>query len=253
MKFWGKPLERGFPQITQMLIIEDLHAYYGRVHALRGVDVGVSEGSIVAIVGANGAGKTTLLKTVSGLLTASKGRIYFRGRDVTHLSAEHLVSLGISLVPEGRGIFTNLTVEDNLLLGAYHRWRGKGEMRGEMEEVFALFPILKERRNQRGGTLSGGEQQMLAIGRALMSRPRLLLLDEPSMGLAPLMVREIFHIIDELHKRGTTILLVEQNARMSLSLAQRGYVLQTGRVVLTGTGRELLAQEDFLSKYLGEM
>jgi branched-chain amino acid transport system ATP-binding protein len=235
-----------------MLEVKGLNAYYGAIHAVKGVSISVEDGQIVSIIGANGAGKTTLLRSLSGLMV-SEGRIMYDGRDISGLTAGEIVGLGICQVPEGRQIFAHLAVIDNLKLGAYLLFkRGKGrEADEQLERVFTIFPILKERLTQIAGTLSGGEQQMLAIGRALMSKPRLLLLDEPSMGLAPLVVREIFRVIRELHERGTTILLVEQNARIALRIASYGYVLETGEVVLEGATEDLLENQDVKRAYLG--
>ena len=233
-----------------MLEVRDLHVFYGAIHALQGVSFDVNEGEIVTLIGANGAGKSTTLKTVSGLLRPRQGSILFRGADLTHTSATKIVSLGISQVPEGRKIFAPLTVRDNLEMGAYTRKDAK-EIAESMQRVFASFPRLKERINQPGGTLSGGEQQMLAMGRGLMSKPQLLLLDEPSMGLSPLLVEEIFRIIEEINKGGTSILLVEQNAAMALSIANRAYVLETGTVALEGPAQELLENPLVKTAYLG--
>jgi branched-chain amino acid transport system ATP-binding protein len=235
-----------------MLEVKGLNAYYGAIHAVKGVSISVEDGQIVSIIGANGAGKTTLLRSISGLMP-SEGRIMYDGQDISGLTAGEIVGMGICQVPEGRQIFAHLMVIDNLKLGAYLSFkRGKGrEADEQLERVFTIFPILKERPTQIAGTLSGGEQQMLAIGRALMSKPRLLLLDEPSMGLAPLVVREIFRVIRELHERGTTILLVEQNARIALRIASYGYVLETGEVVLEGGTGDLLENEEVKRAYLG--
>ncbi|MFO7275150.1 MAG: ABC transporter ATP-binding protein [Bacillota bacterium] len=233
-----------------MLRVEDLHVYYGNIHALKGVSLEVEEGEIVTFIGANGAGKTTLLRAISGLVQPRQGRIEFQGRSLLKLLPEDIVRLGISHVPEGRRIFANLTVRDNLELGAFLR-KDKDGIARSLEQVFELFPRLKERLHQPAGTLSGGEQQMLAIGRALMARPRLLLLDEPSLGLAPLLVRTIFDIIKDINAQGTTILLVEQNAHMALSIAHRGYVLETGRVVLSGPAETLRQSDDVQAAYLG--
>jgi len=236
--------------MTAMLEVKDLHVFYGAIHALQGVSFHLDEGEIVTLIGANGAGKSTTLKTISGLLRPRQGSIVFRGTDMTRVSASKIVSLGISQVPEGRKIFAPLTVRDNLEMGAYTRKDAK-EITGSMERVFASFPRLKERLNQPGGTLSGGEQQMLAMGRGLMSKPKLLLLDEPSMGLSPLLVEEIFRIIEEINKDGTSILLVEQNAAMALSIAHRAYVLETGTVALEGPAQELLENPQVKTAYLG--
>ncbi len=236
-----------------MLEIKGLNAYYGAIHALKGVSISVKDGQIVSIIGANGAGKTTLLRSISGLMPSKEGLMMYDGRDISGLPAGEIVGLGICQVPEGRQLFAHLTVMDNLTLGAYlYLKRGKRrEIEEQFERVYTIFPILKERPRQIAGTLSGGEQQMLAIGRALMSKPRLLLLDEPSMGLAPLVVREIFRVIRELHEGGTTILLVEQNARVALRIANYGYVLETGEVVLKGETAYLLENEDVKRAYLG--
>ncbi len=236
--------------MTAMLEVRDLHVFYGAIHALQGVSFDLNEGEIVTLIGANGAGKSTTLKTISGLLRPRQGSIFFRGVDLTRVSATKIVPLGISQVPEGRKIFAPLSVRDNLEMGAYTRNSPK-EIEESMERVFASFPRLKERINQPGGTLSGGEQQMLAMGRGLMSKPRLLLLDEPSMGLSPLLVEEIFRIIEEINKDGTSILLVEQNAAMALSIAHRAYVLETGNVALEGPAQELLENPQVKTAYLG--
>lgn len=236
--------------MATMLEVNDLHVFYGAIHALQGISFHLDEGEIVTLIGANGAGKSTTLKTISGLLRPRQGSISFRGTDLTRVSATKIVSLGISQVPEGRKIFAPLTVRDNLEMGAYTRNDGK-EIKESMERVFASFPRLKERLNQPGGTLSGGEQQMLAMGRGMMSNPKLLLLDEPSMGLSPLLVEEIFRIIEEINKDGTSILLVEQNAAMALSIAHRAYVLETGTVALEGPAQELLENPQVKTAYLG--
>ena len=236
-----------------MLELERLNAYYGAIHALKGVSISVKDEQIVSIIGANGAGKTTLLRSISGLMSSKEGRVMYAGRDISGRSASEIVRLGICQVPEGRQIFAHLTVIDNLRLGAYlYFLRGeKKEIDERLDKVFSIFPVLKDRPKQVAGTLSGGEQQMLAIGRALMSRPKLLLLDEPSMGLAPMVVREIFRVIHDLHERGTTILLVEQNARIALRIASYGYVLETGEVVLEGNTTDLLENDDVRHAYLG--
>jgi branched-chain amino acid transport system ATP-binding protein len=236
-----------------MLEIETLAVAYGAIRALHGVSLRVDEGSIVTLIGANGAGKTTLLRAISGLLRPEGGRIAFEGRDIAGWAAEDVVRLGISHAPEGRQNFAGLTVRDNLLVGAYpvYRRHGRAEVRADLERVFALFPILQRRERQLAGTLSGGEQQMLAIGRVLMARPRLVLLDEPSMGLAPLVVREILKRIRRLPEAGTTVLLVEQNARSALAIADRGYVIETGRVVLAGSADELKRDPRVQAAYLG--
>jgi len=233
-----------------MLTVENLDVYYGAVHGLKGVSLTAEAGEIVTLIGANGAGKTTLLRSISGLVPSRSGRVLFEGRDITKLAAHEVVRLGISQSPEGRMVFTTMSVEDNLELGAYHR-KGRAAILEDRREVYRLFPRLEERRRQSAGTLSGGEQQMLAIGRALMSRPRLLLLDEPSLGLAPLLVREIFKTIRTINTQGVTVLLVEQNAHMALSIAKRGYVLETGRVRLEAPAAELLANEEVREAYLG--
>ncbi|NOT34283.1 MAG: ABC transporter ATP-binding protein [Candidatus Eisenbacteria bacterium] len=233
-----------------MLKVEGLDVYYGAVHALKGVSIHANEGEIVTLIGANGAGKTTLLRTLSGLVPSRAGVIEFRGRDLTRVPACEIVGLGISQSPEGRMVFANLSVEDNLELGAYHR-KDRDGIRADRQSMYELFPRLLERRKQLSGTLSGGEQQMLAIARALMARPQLLLLDEPSLGLAPLLVREIFKTIREINARGVTVLLVEQNAHMALSIAGRGYVLETGYVRFEDEAKRLLANEDVQKAYLG--
>jgi branched-chain amino acid transport system ATP-binding protein len=231
-----------------LLQVKGLGTHYGRIHALKEVDLYVAEGELVALVGANGAGKTTLLRTLSGVLPASAGAIVFDGADITHLKPHRRVALGISQVPEGRQMFRPLSVEDNLRLGAYRRGSRAAE---EVERLFDLFPVLRERRALPAGMLSGGQQQMVAIARALMSRPRLLLLDEPSMGLAPLLVADILATVRRLTEGGTTILLVEQNAHAALAIAERGYVLETGRIVMHDTGRALLASDQVRKAYLG--
>ena len=233
-----------------LLDVKNLNVYYGAIHALQGVSFHVNEGEIVTLIGANGAGKSTTLRTVSGLLRPRDGQVSFKDEDITTTPAEQIVRRGISHVPEGRKIFAPLTVRENLEMGAYTRKDPK-EIQETMERVFTSFPRLKERINQLGGTLSGGEQQMLATGRGLMSRPSLLLLDEPSMGLSPLLVGEIFKIIQEINSQGTSILLVEQNASMALSIAHRAYVLETGRIVLEGAARDILNNPQVKSAYLG--
>jgi len=235
-----------------LLEVENLHIFYGHVHALKGITFHVNEGEMLTLLGANGAGKSTILRAVSGLLRPRQGRIVFDGKDITGLPAHQIVRLGVSHAPEGRKIFPTLTVEENLNLGAYSRWRDRAGVEESRRLVFRLFPRLAERRHQLAGTLSGGEQQMLAISRALMARPRLLLLDEPSLGLAPLLVRAIFKTIKEINAQGVTTLLVEQNARLALKLAHRGSVLETGNIVLSGTARSLLADERVRKAYLGE-
>ena len=232
-----------------MLKVEDINVYYGSIHAVRGVSFEVNEGEIVTLIGANGAGKSTSLNTVSGLLPARSGKIEFLGRDLHGISPHKIVGLGLTQVPEGRRVFSQMTVEENLDMGAYTR--PTGEVKDSMADVYDRFPRLKERRRQLAGTLSGGEQQMLAMGRALMSRPKLLMLDEPSMGLAPILVDQIFEIIKELPASGVTVLLVEQNARMALSIADRAYGLETGKIALSGTGAELMASDKVREAYLG--
>lgn len=232
-----------------MLQIEDLDVYYGAIQALNGVSLEVKEGEVVSIIGSNGAGKSTLLRTISGLIRPRKGTIRFKGEEIDCVSADKIVRKGISQSPEGRRIFTNMTVQENLQLGAFTR--NDGEIGADMDKVMDKFPRVRERLKQSAGTLSGGEQQMLAICRALMSRPKLLLLDEPSMGLAPNLVTEIFNIIGELHRDGVTILLVEQNAHRALEVADRGYVLETGTIVLQGPGNELLHDPKVKEAYLG--
>jgi len=234
-----------------LLNVTGLSSQYGPVHAIHTVDLTVHAGELVALVGGNGAGKTTLLHTLSGLHPSSSGRIQFDGRDITRWPPHRIVAAGVCQVPEGRQVFAPLSVEDNLRLGAYRQHRDRDWVRREMERVYALFPILQERREQLAGTLSGGQQQMLAIGRALLGRPRLLLLDEPSMGLAPLLVEEIFRVVQELNAAGVTLLLVEQNARAALAIASRGYILETGRIIKTGPAAELLADDAVRKAYLG--
>ncbi len=233
-----------------MLEVNDIHAYYGNIHALKGISLTVEEGEIVSLIGANGAGKTTTLRSISGLLPPRQGTITFEGEDLSQYKAHEIVYKDVSMVPEGRGIFARLTVSENLDMGAFSR-QDKAEIDKDLERVYSLFPRLKERRSQVAGTLSGGEQQMLATGRALMAHPRLLLMDEPSMGLAPVLVEDIFDTIQEINKEGTTILLVEQNAQMALSVADRGYVLQTGEIVLEDTASHLKENEMVQKAYLG--
>lgn len=237
-----------------MLEIRDIWTFYGSIRALEGVSLEMHPGEIVALIGANGAGKTTLLNTISGLVPARRGQILLDGQDLTRLRAERIVAAGISHVPERRQVFSVLSVYDNLLLGAYLRLRKeRREVNQDIESMFSLFPILKERQNQAAGTLSGGEQQMLAIARGLVARPRVLLLDEPSLGLAPILVHEIFRIIRQLGTNNTAILLVEQNARAALDISDRGYVLETGRITLSGTTTELIANEKVRQAYLGHI
>ncbi|SCL18849.1 amino acid/amide ABC transporter ATP-binding protein 2, HAAT family [Micromonospora pallida] len=233
-----------------LLEIEDLTLAYGRIEALHSVSLHVAEGEVVALIGANGAGKTTTMRGISGLLSAKTGKIRFNGEDITGVRADLRVIRGICQAPEGRGIFPGMTVLENLDMGAYTR-KDRAGIAADLDRVLTLFPRLKERRKQAGGTLSGGEQQMLAVGRALMSRPKLLLLDEPSMGLAPMVIRQIFDIVTEINQQGTTILLVEQNAQQALSRAHRGYVLETGRIVKEGTGQDLLHDPAVKEAYLG--
>ena len=231
-----------------VLNVENINVYYGSIHAIKGISFDVYEGEIVTLIGANGAGKSTTLNTISGLLHPSTGSIAFLGDVLAKVPPHKIVERGLAQVPEGRRVFAQMTVQENLEMGAYTQGNNIDE---DLAKVYDLFPRLKERHSQIAGTLSGGEQQMLAMGRALMSRPKLLMLDEPSMGLAPILVEQIFDIIADLHKTGATILLVEQNAQMALSIASRGYVMETGRIVTTGTGKELLASEDVRKAYLG--
>ena len=233
-----------------MLEVKNLSVHYGMIQAVRNVNFKVNEGEIVSLIGANGAGKSTILKTLSGLIHPSEGEILYLGENIASTSAKKIVEKGLVQVPEGRHVFPGLTVKEHLELGAFLR-KDKEEIQKDMEAVFERFPILKERKDQDAQTLSGGEQQMLAMGRALMSRPKLLLLDEPSMGLAPIFIREIFKIIQEIQKTGTTVLLIEQNAKMALSISNRAYVLETGSVVLSGTGQELLESDEIQKAYLG--
>ena len=233
-----------------MLEVKNLSVHYGMIQAVRNVDFKVNEGEIVSLIGANGAGKSTILKTLSGLIHPSEGEIVYLGENIASTSAKKIVEKGLVQVPEGRHVFPGLTVKENLELGAFLR-KDKEGIQKDMEAVFERFPILKERKDQDAQTLSGGEQQMLAMGRALMSRPKLLFLDEPSMGLAPIFIREIFKIIQEIQKTGTTVLLIEQNAKMALSISNRAYVLETGSVVLSGTGQELLESDEIQKAYLG--
>ena len=232
-----------------ILKVEDINVYYGSIHAIKGVSFEVNQGEIVTLIGANGAGKSTTLNTISGLLHSKTGSVTFLGEDLGRIPCHKIVSKGLALVPEGRRVFLQMTVQENLEMGAFTQ--GGKSVDADLERVYAQFPRLKERCNQVAGTLSGGEQQMLAMGRALMSHPKLLMLDEPSMGLAPILVEQIFAIIQDLHKAGSTILLVEQNAQMALSVADRGYVLETGRVVQSGSGQELLASPAIKKAYLG--
>jgi branched-chain amino acid transport system ATP-binding protein len=233
-----------------MLEVIDLHTYYGNIHALKGISLTVEQGEIVTLIGGNGAGKTTTLRTITGLIKPSQGHVLLNGEDLTPYKAHDIVYKGVAMIPEGRGIFARLSVAENLDLGAYTR-KDRAQIGPDLDRVYTLFPRLQERRKQVAGTLSGGEQQMLAIGRALMAHPSLLLLDEPSMGLAPILVEGIFNTVKEINKEGTTILLVEQNALMALSIAQRGYVLQTGQIVLQDTAVNLQANELVQKAYLG--
>jgi branched-chain amino acid transport system ATP-binding protein len=234
-----------------MLKVEKLSVHYGGIHALQGIDLEVPDGKIVTLIGANGAGKSTTLKSVVGLVKASGGSVSWNGERLTGLATKDIVSRGVVLVPEGRRVFPNLTVDENLSLGAYGS-SDKAAIASDRKRVFSLFPRLEERQRQKAGTLSGGEQQMLAVGRAIMTRPRLLMMDEPSLGLAPLVVKMIFDIVREINKAGTTVLLVEQNAKAALEIADYGYVLETGRIKLQGPGRELLADDGVRKAYLGE-
>lgn len=233
-----------------MLEIKDLHVHYGVIEALKGISLEVNEGEIVALIGANGAGKTTMMQSISGIVKKSGGEINFLNESIMKANPKHIVEMGLTQVPEGRRIFTGMSVYENLMMGAFLR-KDKDGIKRDYEKVCEQFPILKERMNQDASTLSGGEQQMLAMGRALMAKPKLLLLDEPSMGLAPILVKEIFNIIEEINKSGTTVLLVEQNAKMALSIAHRAYVLETGKVVMSGTGEELVKSPDVQKAYLG--
>jgi branched-chain amino acid transport system ATP-binding protein len=230
--------------------VHEVHSYYGNIHALQGINLEVFEGEIVTLLGANGAGKTTTLRTISGLMHPRSGTITFDGSDITTVPAHRLVRRGVGHAPEGRRIFSRMTVLENLQMGAYSR-SDKAELQADFERVFALFPRLRERSGQAGGTLSGGEQQMLAIGRALMTHPKLLLLDEPSMGLSPILVEQIFQVIRDIHAQGTTVLVVEQNALMALGVAHRGYILQTGRIVLEDTAANLRQNPEVQKAYLG--
>ncbi|MEG0307877.1 MAG: ABC transporter ATP-binding protein [Clostridium sp.] len=234
-----------------MLKITNLVVSYGGIEALKGIDINVEKGKIITLVGANGAGKSTVLRSIVGLVKKKAGNIEYKGDDLGSVKTQYLTSRGLTLVPEGRRIFSDLTIEENLLLGAYAR-KDKEEIKKDIKWVYELFPILKERQLQLGGTLSGGEQQMLAVGRALMSRPELLMMDEPSLGLAPLIVKDIFSIIKEINKKGVTILLIEQNANLALKIADYGYVMETGRITMEGKGQDLLKNDDIKKAYLGE-
>lgn len=233
-----------------MLKVEKLNVHYGVIHALKDVSMEVKEGEIVSLIGANGAGKTTLLQTISGLLKKTSGEVVFLGKSMNKVSAKNIVKEGITQVPEGRHIFSGMSVYENLLMGAYLR-RDKDGIKADLQDIYQRFPILEKRSSQDASTLSGGEQQMLAMGRALMARPKILLLDEPSMGLAPILVKEIFNIIKDINEKGTTVLLVEQNAKMALSIADRAYVMETGNIVMTGTGAELVNSLEIQKAYLG--
>ena len=234
-----------------MLKLKDIHSYYGNIHALKGINIEINEGEIISLIGANGAGKSTTLMTTCGIVPAKRGSVEFNGKDITHLGPDKIVALGLSQVPEGRRIFPFLTVAENLDMGAFLR-DDKDEIAKDLDYVYGLFPILAERKNQSGGTLSGGEQQMLAISRALMARPTVLLLDEPSLGLAPIIVKQIFDIIKKINKEhGTTIFIVEQNANLALKAAHRGYVMENGAITMTDTGANLLVNEDIKKAYLG--
>lgn len=234
-----------------MLKIEDLHVYYGGIHALKGITLTVPQNKIVTLVGANGAGKSTTLRAISALVPVTNGEISFQNQEITNKKTVDIVKQGITLVPEGRRIFANLTVLENIIMGAYAR-NDKEEINKDIQNIYEIFPRLKEREWQKAGTLSGGEQQMLAIGRALMSRPKLLMMDEPSLGLAPLLVKEVFNVILDIYQNGMTILLIEQNASAALQIADYGYVLETGRIVLEGPGKELAANDDVRKAYLGK-
>ncbi len=234
-----------------MLEVKDLQVFYGVIQAIKGISFEVNQGEVIALIGANGAGKTTTLQTITGMLNAKAGHVIFEGKDITKVPGHKIVGMGMAHVPEGRRVFANLTVYENLKMGAYSR-KDKNEIAKNLEMVYKSFPRLEERKNQSAGTLSGGEQQMLAMGRALMSNPRIILMDEPSMGLSPIFVEEIFHIIEEISSKGTTVLLVEQNAKKALSIADRAYVLETGTIALSGDARELMSNEQIRKAYLGE-
>lgn len=235
----------------EMLRVSDLNVFYGSIHAIKDISFHVNEGEIVTLIGANGAGKTTTMHAISGLLKPKSGTIDFLGNRISQMEAHKIIRLGLAQVPEGRRVFSHLTVQENLSMGAFTRKDGASAIAQDLEMVFDRLPRLKERRKQQAGTLSGGEQQMLAVGRALMSRPKVMMMDEPSLGLAPLVVREIFRIIEEVNKKGVTILLIEQNANMALKTADMGYVMETGRVTMSGPGQELLANESVKAAYLG--
>lgn len=234
-----------------MLEIKDIEVYYGMIQAIKGISFEVNQGEVIALIGANGAGKTTILHTITGLLSPKSGSVFFEGKDITKVPAHKIVSLGMAHVPEGRRVFAELTVYENLKMGAYTR-KDKNEMEQTLQMVYERFPRLKERKNQLAGTLSGGEQQMLAMGRALMSHPKIIVMDEPSMGLSPILVNQIFEIIEEVSKSGTTVLLVEQNAKKALAIADRAYVLETGKIVLEGDAKKLMNDDSIKKAYLGE-
>lgn len=234
-----------------MLEVNDLHVYYGNIHALKGISLEVNEGEIVSLIGANGAGKTTTLQTISGIIRSKSGNIKFNGKDITKERAHNMCRLGIAQVPEGRRIFSNLTVADNIQLGAFALKESYDDLKEDRKRFYTRFPRMRERKKQLAGTLSGGEQQMLAMGRAIMSKPKLLILDEPSMGLSPIFVKEIFSTIKELNKEGVTILLVEQNAKMALSISDRAYVIETGQIKMSGFAKELANNDDVKKAYLG--
>jgi branched-chain amino acid transport system ATP-binding protein len=234
-----------------MLLIENLHVSYGAIHAIKGISLTVRDGEIVSLIGANGAGKTTILHTITGLIPASEGTIEYNGVDLRKTPPGKIVSMGLAHVPEGRHVFTRMTVQENLYMGAFYRKEKLSELEADLERVYESFPRLKEREKQMAGTLSGGEQQMLATGRAMMSKPKMIVMDEPSMGLSPLLVREVFHIIEKMHDSGITVLLVEQNAKMALSIADRAYVLETGRIAMEGRAEELLNDSRVKKAYLG--
>ena len=234
-----------------MLEVKDLEVYYGMIQAIKGISFEVNEGEVIALIGANGAGKTTTLHTITGLLSPKSGHVMFEGKDITNVPAHKIVSMGMAHVPEGRRVFAELSVYENLRMGAYSR-KDKNEIEASLKNVYKRFPRLEERKNQMAGTLSGGEQQMLAMGRALMSKPRIILMDEPSMGLSPILVNEIFDIIRAVSESGTTVLLVEQNAKKALSIADRAYVLETGKIVLEGNAKDLLEDDSIKKAYLGE-
>jgi branched-chain amino acid transport system ATP-binding protein len=236
--------------MAHLLELDDVHTYYGNIHALKGVSLTVDEGEIVTLIGSNGAGKSTTLRTISGIARAREGAVRFKGEDIHTRKPHEIVALGIAQAPEGRGVFARMSVYENLLMGAFSR---KGSVSEDVDKVYGLFPRLAERRSQKAGTLSGGEQQMLAIGRALMARPTVLLLDEPSMGLSPILTEQIFEIIRDINAQGNTVLLVEQNALMALNLATRGYVLQTGQIILSDTAANLAANQQVRQAYLGEI